>query len=261
MTVAREYFQRVLSPWVPGVDNPVPRLVTEFANPQGLAVDVGCGPGVLSCYLAQHFGRVIAIDRDPGMIEAATELAQKVSKQASDFGEIEFRHEDWGNCEDIRGADLVCAINSILEPREIKRRLLFENIFNSLRQGPNPGCLLAIFPAMEAQIRLLRLYAADLERSGLNEEEIENEIEEEFLTAHHFDALEGTFSSRDEPTQKFYYQLELAWELSDAGFVTEAQSRVIYPWEVCRQVDAGYFPGELELWDWFIQATPALFRQ
>ena len=52
---------------------------------------------------------------------------------------------------------------------------------------------------------------------------------------------------------------ELAFELDDAGFTVEEMSRVLYPWEVCRAVDAGYFPGEVELFDWFVRARPTSF--
>jgi hypothetical protein len=118
------------------------------------------------------------------------------------------------------------------------------------------GALLAVFPAMEAQVHLLRLYDASLARHGVAEGERRRQIEAEFLGAHGFDALAATFASRDEPPQKFFYELELAWELDDAGLDIAEQTRVVYPWDVCRRVDAGYFPGEVELFDWAIRARP-----
>lgn len=232
--------------------------MVELGDPDAVAVDVGCGTGVLLCYLAQHFGRVIAIDRDPEILDAAEELVGKLREQGAELGEIEFRREDWAECEDIQGADLVCAVNAILEPDAERRFQMLRRLRKALDTGPRPT-LLAIFPAMEAQVHLLRLYVAELARLRIPEETIRRKIDEEFLTAHHFDALAGTFSSRDEPTQKFYYELELAFELDDAGFTVEEMSRVLYPWEVCRAVDAGYFPGEIELFDWFVRARPTSF--
>ncbi len=254
MTLAREYFSRVLSPWVPGVNNPITTWVTELARPKGLAVDVGCGPGVLLCVLAQHFGRVVAIDQDRDMVEAAGELLEKLRGQGATFGEVELRCQDWAECDDIRGADLVCAVNSILEPDAERRRRMFSLLGDSLKrgEGPDAGTLLAIFPAMEAQVHLLRLFADELARLGASTEVVTRQIETEFLTAHHFDAFEGTFASRGDEPQKFYYELELGWELADVGFDVRNTSQVIYPWEVCREVDAGYFPGEVELFDWFV---------
>jgi SAM-dependent methyltransferase len=252
VTVAREYFSRVLSPWSPGVvGNPLPRWVAELARPDGTAVDVGCGPGVLLCDLAQRFGRVVAVDRDSEMIAMAEELVERLRAQGASFGEIELRCQDWAEVDDLRGADLVCAVNSILEPEPGRRARMLAGLRDALAIE---GTLVGVFPAMESQVHLLRLYAAELARLGVPEDRLRRRIDDEFLTAHGFDALAGTFSSRGEPPQKFSYQMELAWELRDAGFEPLELTRVVYPWDVCRQVDAGYFPGEVELFDWSVRA-------
>lgn len=248
-----DYFRRVLSPWVPGVDNPLPRWVEQLARPDGTAIDVGCGPGVLTCYLAQKFPRVIAIDRDPQMAEATGELIEKLRARGAPFGEIEIRCEDWAESDDLNGrADLLCAVNSILEPRPEDRRQLLAKLRSTLKNESSR--LLAVFPAMEAQIHLLRLFSAELDARGIEGEELYSWIEQELVIAHSFDAYEGTFSSRNEPPQKFCYQLELCWELAAARLRVDEMSRITYPWEVCRDVDAGYFPAALELFDWFVVA-------
>jgi hypothetical protein len=115
---------------------------------------------------------------------------------------------------------------------------------------------LGVFPAMEAQVHLLRLYELRLQQSGLEPEAIGEAIEQEFWGGHLFDAYEGTFASQGDPAQKFVYELELDWELRERGFEVETLSRIVYPWEVCREVDAGYFPGHVELFDWFVRARP-----
>ncbi len=251
-----EYFRRVLSPWVPGVDNPLPEWVDRAARPEGLAVDVGCGPGVLTCYLAQRFGRVIAIDRDREMAEATGELVAKLRAQGAPFGDVEVRCQDWVAVDDIAGAaDLVCAVNSILEPAPEKRFRLLRGLTEAL--VPERGRLLAIFPAMEAQVHLLRLFDDALRERGMTDGEVAEWMEQELFEAHSFDALAGTFASRGEPPQKFCYHLELALELKDAGLQVDEISPVIYPWEVCAQVDAGYFPGATEMFDWFVRARRA----
>ena len=251
MSLAKEYFSRVLSPWAPGVDNPLLERLAALPGPRRLAVEVGSGPGVLLCLLAQSFDRVVAVDRDLEMIEAATELVARLRARGAPFGEVELVHADWASCEPPRGADLVCAVNSVLEPHPARRAAMLELFASSLAAG---GTFLGVFPAMEAQVHLLRLFAAELGRKGLGPADVAREIEEELIVAHRFDALAGTFASRDEPAQKFYYQMELGFELVDAGLEVLESTRVVYPWEVCREVDAGYFPGETELWDWFVRA-------
>jgi SAM-dependent methyltransferase len=249
--VSASYFTRVLSPWVPGVDNPLTRCLEDLEGPGRLAVDVGCGPGVLVGLLAQSFDKVVAVDQDPNMIEATRELVEVLRSKGARFGEIEFRCQDWASCDDLSGADLVCAVNSILEPSPDKRARMLALLASAL--APQ-GALLAIFPAMEAQLHLLRLYAGRLAAEGLTEEEVRQAIDEELVVGHSFDAVTGTYASLDEPPQKFCYRLELEWDLADAGLAVERTEPVIYPWEACRQVDAGYFPGERELFDWFVSA-------
>ena len=251
MSASSQYFQRVLSPWVPGVQNPLPPRIDGLGGPDRLAVDVGCGPGVLTVYLAERFGRVLAVDRDAEMIEATRELVERLRGRGAGLGEVELVHGDWTACEAVRGATLVCAVNSVLETHGTKRRLMLELIRDAL--DPE-GSFLGVFPSMEAQVHLFRLFAARLDSDGLDADAVRQQLRDELITAHSFDALEGTFASRDEPAQKFYYDLELSFELRDAGLEPIESERVLYPWEVCRQVDAGYFPGETELWDWFVRA-------
>lgn len=251
MTAAGDYFTRVLSPWVPGVRNPLPARIDGLGGEDRLAVDVGCGPGVLTCYLAQRFGRVVSIDRDTAMIEATAELVEGLRAQGAAFGKIELRHDEWAAVDDLGGAHLVCAVNSILETDPVLRRLMLRRLRSAL--APD-GVFLGVFPSMEAQVHLLELYAADLARQGLDGAAIARAVEEELLVAHRFDAYAGTFASRGEPPQKFVYELELAWELRDEGLEPLEVERLVYPWEVCREVDAGFFPGETELWDWFVRA-------
>lgn len=255
-----EYFRRVLSPWAPGVDNPLPGWVDRCAREapdagSALAVDVGCGPGVLTCYLAQRYGRVVAVDRDPQMVEATSELVEKLRARGAPFGEVELRCADWAECGDLsRSASLVCAVNSILEPEPGARQRLLAGLRDALT--PGRGRILAVFPAMEAQVHLVEIFAAELAARGLDDEEVAAWLDRELAVGHSFDALLGTFASHGEPAQKFFYELELRWELADADLEVEALARVTYPWEVCRQVDAGYFPGEVELFDWFVAGKP-----
>jgi SAM-dependent methyltransferase len=236
------------------VDNPIPAAIDQITSARNLAVDVGCGPGVLTCYLAQTYAKVVAIDRDRKMAEATEELLNAMKSQGVPLGEVEVRSEDWRDCEDIGHADLVCAVNSILEPRPSQRRLLMEQLCHALSPTNIDAQLLAVFPAMEAQVHLLRLYDVRLRQGGLSDTEVEQRLAEEFVEAHQFDALAGTFASLDEAAQKFYYQWELSWELADAGLAVTDLRRLAYPWDVCAAVDAGYFPGQVELWDWFVMA-------
>ncbi len=254
MNLAREYFQRVLSPWAPGVKNPLLRHLEELEGEDLTAVDVGSGLGVLVGLLAQSFGRVVGIDRDRKMVEAAGELIETLRGKGAAFGEIELIHGDWADASIPKGAALVCAVNSILETDLERRRRMLWRIAETL--APT-GTFLGIFPSMEAQIHLRDLYVASLADQGYEPDEVREMVHDELTVAHSFDPEAGTFASRGEEPQKFYFETEIRKELLAVGLEPGEVSRVVYPWEVCAQVDAGYFPGRTELWDWFVRARPA----
>ena len=53
-----------------------PWILRHLPDGRGLAVDVGCGQGLLATRLASHFDRVVGIDADAGMrVAAAQETA------------------------------------------------------------------------------------------------------------------------------------------------------------------------------------------
>lgn len=42
--------------------------------------------------------------------------------------------------------------------------------------------------------------------------------------------------------------------LKKAGFEILKKEKVTYPWELCKKYNYDYFPGEKEIWDWFVVA-------
>ena len=73
---------------------------------RSVAVDVGCGKGVLAGKLATHFAHVTAIDRNDGMVAAASARLRgfpQVSIQRCDFA-------DFGSAVGDRQADLITMV-------------------------------------------------------------------------------------------------------------------------------------------------------
>lgn len=65
---------------------------SNFSALAGRILDVGCGNGIATCYLAKQFpkARFVGIDKSPAAIRCATELAQKAKVK-----NVEFQHSSF----------------------------------------------------------------------------------------------------------------------------------------------------------------------
>ncbi|MDW7690458.1 class I SAM-dependent methyltransferase [Flammeovirgaceae bacterium SG7u.111] len=70
---------------------------TEIAGKTQSVLDIGCAIGGLSAQLCQHFGKVVGIDLDEGMIERA--------KEENDLPNLSFQELDMLKIEGICGAE------------------------------------------------------------------------------------------------------------------------------------------------------------
>ena len=69
---AARYDDLFLDPFRPGVENPLLDAIRAIPDPASKTVaDLGCGTGPLLPHLVGRFGRVVALDFAPGMIEQA----------------------------------------------------------------------------------------------------------------------------------------------------------------------------------------------
>src|ERR1700712_1594347 len=69
---AAHYDDLFLDPFRPGVENPLLDAIRAVPDPSSKAVvDLGCGTGPLLPDLIRRFGRVVALDFAPGMIQKA----------------------------------------------------------------------------------------------------------------------------------------------------------------------------------------------
>ena len=139
-------------------------------------VDLGCGTGPLLPYLAGRFGRVIALDFAPAMIDHARR------RLGADAERVTFLTRAMHELDDLAGAvDVAVAVNSVVMPdvRVIDRTL--RAIRASLRHG---GLFLGVVPAMDAiHYHTMLLMDTALDR-GQSPEEAERSAA--FHAEHHF---------------------------------------------------------------------------
>jgi SAM-dependent methyltransferase len=229
------------------VENPLWQALDDISEPTLKTVaDLGCGTGPLLGHLLARFGRVIALDFAPAMLEHAKERLGSAQAHL-----VTFLRRPMDGLEDLAGQlDVAIAINSLVMPdvRLIDRTL--KAIRSSLRPA---GVFLGIVPSIDAiQYQSMLLVDQALEH-GLNAKDAQ--LFASYHAEHRFyDFAFGQFKFQG-LRQKFWQPFEVDYRLRKAGFHDIYISKVLYPWDENNT-------GSTELsehppsWDWFFQAAP-----
>jgi len=140
---AVRYDELFLDAFHPDVVNPLLEKLQQVPDAEKKTVaDLGCGTGPLLPYLVGRFGRVIALDFAPAMIEHAQR------RLGPDAARVTFANRAMHELDDYAGQiDVAVAVNSLVMPdvRVIDQTL--RAIRASLREG---GLFLGVVPSMDA---------------------------------------------------------------------------------------------------------------
>jgi SAM-dependent methyltransferase len=237
---AVRYDELFLDAFHPGVENPLLARLAQVAEPERKTViDLGCGTGPLLPYLVGRFGRVIALDFAPGMIERARR------RLGADADRVTFATRAMHELDDFAGQiDVAVAVNSLVMPdvRVIDRTLAA--IRASLRADAS---FLGVVPSMDAiHYHTMLLMETALER-GQTPEEAERSAA--FHAEHaHYDFAFGRFSFQG-LRQKFWQPFEIKHRMTKAGFASVELDHVLYPWDdsLAGSADLAQYPRS---WDW-----------
>jgi SAM-dependent methyltransferase len=237
---AVRYDELFLDAFHPGVENPLLARLAQVAEPERKTViDLGCGTGPLLPYLVGRFGRVIALDFAPGMIERARR------RLGVDADRVTFATRAMHELDDFAGQiDVAVAVNSLVMPdvRVIDRTLAA--IRASLRADAS---FLGVVPSMDAiHYHTMLLMETALER-GQTPEEAERSAA--FHAEHaHYDFAFGRFSFQG-LRQKFWQPFEIKHRMTKAGFASVELDHVLYPWDdsLAGSADLAQYPRS---WDW-----------
>jgi SAM-dependent methyltransferase len=243
---AVRYDELFLDAFDPGVVNPILQRLEEVPEPARKTVaDLGCGTGPLLPYLVGRFGRVIALDFAPAMIDRARR------RLGTEAARVTFTTRAMHELDEFAGQiDVAVAVNSVVMPdvRVIDQTL--RAIRASLRDD---GLFLGVVPAMDAiHYHTMLLMDTALDRGAAPAEA--EKAAAFHAEHHHYEFAFGRFSFQG-LRQKFWQPFEIRHRMTKAGFASVALDHVLYPWDesMAGAQDLAQYPRS---WDWAFLARP-----
>jgi SAM-dependent methyltransferase len=243
---AARYEELFLDAFHEGVESPLLAALGRVAEPGSKTViDLGCGTGPLLPHLVGRFGRVVALDFAPAMIELAKKrLGRKAAKVA-------FQTRPMHELDDLAGSiDVAVAVNSLVMPdvRVIDRTL------RAIRAALRPeGIFLGVVPSIDAiHYHTMLLMDQSLDRGSTPEEA---ERYAAYQAEHvYYEFAFGRFAFQG-LRQKFWQPFEVRHRLTKAGFTAIELEPFLYPWDdnLPGGPDFADYPRS---WDWSFSARP-----
>jgi SAM-dependent methyltransferase len=238
---AEGYEEAFIDPYLPEVRNPLRQALAALAGQTKTVADLGCGIGPLLPFLAEQFGRVIAVDFAAGMLARARERCHGSAN-------VEFHQRDLTDLSEWTGqVDVAAAVNSLVLPDTAALEAALRAIHETLREG---GHFLGIVPAIDAVHYFTMLLLDRALQAGMPENKARRNA------AHHaeheyYDFAFGTFRYQG-LEQHFWQPFEVRYRLRRAGFRRIRMAKVHLSWQQfgCAR-DLGDQPPP---WDWFFHA-------
>jgi SAM-dependent methyltransferase len=238
---AQKYEADFIDPYLPEIRNPLQRTITELADKQKTAADLGCGIGPLLPFLAERFGRVVAIDFAEGMLARARERCRGLTNLAFHQRDL----TDLGELAD--SVDVAVAVNSLVLPDTAALDKALCAIHATLRGG---GHFLGIVPAIDAVHYLTMLLLDRARLTGMPESKARQNAAH-YAQHKSYDFAFGTFRYKG-LEQHFWQPFEVRYRLRRVGFRRVRLAKVRLSWQQfgCpRDLDKHAPP-----WDWFFHA-------
>lgn len=238
---AEGYEESFIDPYLPQVRNPLRQAISALADKSKTAADLGCGIGPLLPFLAEQFGRILAVDFAEGMLTRARERCRGLAH-------IDFYKRGLTELSEFAGqVDVAVAVNSLVLPDTAALDAALAAIHATLREG---GHFLGIVPAMDAVHYFTMMLLDRARQIGMPAEKARQNA------AHHaeheyYDFAFGTFRYKG-LEQHFWQPFEVRYRLRRAGFRHLRVAKVHLAWEQfgCAR-DLGDQPPP---WDWFFHA-------
>jgi len=238
---AEGYEDAFIDPYHPLVRNPIRQAIAALTDKTKTIADLGCGIGPLLPFLAERFGRVIAVDFAKGMLTRARERCQGLTN-------VEFYKRELTDLGEFAGQlDVAVAVNSLVMPDTAMLDAALRCVHATLRPD---GHFLGIVPAMDAVHYFTMLLLDRARLAGMPQDKARQNA------AHHaeheyYDFAFGTFRYQG-LEQHFWQPFEVRYRLRLAGFRHIRVAKVHLAWEQfgCARDLSDQPPP----WDWFFHA-------
>lgn len=240
---AANYEREYIDPYRLDVRNPLFDALNTLADKSKTAADLGCGIGPLLPLLAEHFGRVHAVDFAEGMLERAR-------ARCRDVPHVKFWHRPMTSLAELTSrVDVAVAVNSLVMPDVRALEASLRAIRETLRPG---GTFLAIVPAMDAvHYYTMLLLDRALDRGMPLPAARKNAAHNAEHALYDFAFSEFRYKGLE---QHFWHPFEVRHRFRRAGFRHIRVAKVSLSWK--------QFTGGADLqefappWDWYVRAEP-----
>lgn len=245
--IAETYDCNVLSPLIPGVYNPlyewIRRLEEEYRH---TVADVGCGTGRLLPFLGKNFEKVWGIDWSHNMLLIA-------KARSAIYPNIRLIQMDMRNLAALKTEfDVILSINSILIPDDREIIAILRNIWSSLRIN---GLLAAIFPSLDAVLHQRDIMISSyVKGENLSRRQATMKADAYFVVKNKLNRVTRMYADDGVHLQRFFTPEDITSFLNANAFSILEFRKLLYPWKLTRKYGYGYFPGQPEIWDWFVIA-------
>lgn len=248
-SIAESYHEKVISPLLPEVENPIWDYVDKLDKTLYQVVgDFGCGiggpNGRFLDFLCSQFLEVWGIDFSEKMLE--------IVRQRCQAGNLKLAKLDLRNLQPVYDYfDVAFSINSVVPSGPEEVPMILMEIYKALHAR---GLLVAILPSFDTVVHLRDLTYQDYLKKGLSDREALRRIQVEFDRGKYMDVERGLYADDGKHIQKFFFEHEVNDFLGSAGFSITRMEKVRYPWEISQRYGYGYYPNEAEIYDWFVVA-------
>lgn len=259
--------ERILSPLSEGVKNPLFDYI-DTLDKYTVVADFGCGTGRLVEILSKKkFKKVCGIDYSENML--------RIARKRCESPNVEYKSMDITNLSELyEKIDIAFSINSILPRNPNDTPKMIQEIYKALKPG---GLFIGILPSFDTVLYLKKLWLEDYFNKLENKRKAKLKSNFPYSMAHWFKKEKNKWKAELETylefrkrklnkrkhlyaddfvnVQRFIHESEIKDLLvDDADFKILHKDKVIYPWEVCKKYNYEYFPGNDEIWDWFVVA-------